>query len=193
MTEQAFSLIPFPAPNIPEVTVAGWLRYEDRVVNLHYSLVGNMEEISLPDPSVPPRRRDELWKGTCFEFFLAIKDRPQYWEFNMSPSGDWNVYRMDAYRRISFRAETWIQRLQIEVQKRTGALMLEAAVDVSPLIQKSEPLELGITAVLQTKEGNESYWALAHPASHPDFHRRESFTLRPAAQSHPSEQSAPGD
>ena len=110
----------------------------------------------------------------------------------MSPSGDWNVYRMDAYRRVGFSEETSIQRLQFEVRNELRVLTLNAATDLNPLVPLSQSLDVAITAVIQTQDGNETYWALSHPAPYADFHLRESFTLALAGQTHPSPQSAPG-
>jgi hypothetical protein len=160
---------------------------------LHYALAGNLEEIILPAPSPNPGRKDELWKSTCFECFIAIKDQPQYWEFNMSPSGAWNVYRMDAYRRVGFREATSIERLPFETQKEANTFVLNAVVDVSSLFQLNDLLEVAITAIIQTKDGKETYWALTHPMPQADFHLRESFILALAPQIHPLGQSAPGD
>jgi len=119
-----------------------------------------------------------LWTATCFEFFLGIADHAQYWEFNMSCSGDWNVYSMDAYRRIGFREETAIQRLQLEVQDKTDCLLVDAIVDLNPVIQKEDLIQAGISSVIQTRDRIETYWALAHPSPQADFHLRESFTLQ---------------
>lgn len=192
MTGQSFSLLPFPAPDIPEITITGNISRQDNLLTLHYSVAGNIRDILLPSPLAHPSRKDELWKSTCFEFFLAIKDQPQYWECNMSSSGDWNVYRMDAYRRVGFREETSMQRLQFEVGNEAGILTLNAAADLSALVHQSQSLAVGITAVIQTSAGNETYWALSHPTSYADFHLRESFILALAGQNHPAPQSAPG-
>ena len=193
MTEQSFSLIPFAAPNIPSITIAGKILLQSNLLALDYSLVGKGEGVFLPPTSPKPSRKDELWKSTCFEFFLAIKDKPEYWEFNMSPSGDWNVYHMDNYRRVGFREESSIQHLQIEANEETNTFTLSAAIDLKPIFRASNPLEIGITAIVQTKDGNESYWALTHPAPYPDFHLRESFILALAGQTHLARQSAQGD
>jgi hypothetical protein len=193
MTEQSFALIPFPAPTIPQIAITGTISHQNNLLVLHYSVAGNIEEILLPSPSAHPSRRDELWKSTCFEFFLSIKDQPQYWEFNLSPSGDWNIYRMDAYRRVGFREETSIQRLPFEVRNEAGALHLETAVDLSPILPQSQPLDVGITAVLQTRDRDETYWALAHPAPQADFHLREGFILALAGQSRPAPGPAPAN
>ena len=136
-----------------------------------------MERILLPRTSIRAARKEELWKATCFEFFLAIKDQPPYWEFNLSPSGDWNVYHMDAYRRIGFREETGIHQLPFEVQQEKMNLSLNAVAELSPLFPLDQVLECGITAVIQTIDGLETYWALTHPGPAPDFHLRESFML----------------
>ncbi len=175
MTRQSFSLIPFPAHPIPEITITGNIARQNNVLALHYSLVGNIEEIFLSSPAVHPGRRDELWKMTCLEFFLAVKDQQPYWEFNMSPSGDWNVYRMDAYRRIGFREETSIQRLPFEFKRENNGYSLDCSIDLSPIISTEQRIQAGITTVIQTKDGKISYWALLHPTSQADFHLKESF------------------
>jgi len=193
MTKYSFSLIPFPAPNLPQISITGEISLKDNIVHLHYSLSGKIENILLPPTIANPTRKDELWKATCFEFFLAIKNQPQYWEFNLSPSGDWNVYYMDAYRRVGFREETAIQRLPFEVWNEEGEFHLNARVDLHPILPPDQFLEFGITAILQTIDTNETYWALAHPAPAADFHLRESFILGLAGQTHRSQQSALGD
>jgi len=175
MTEQSFSLIPFPTLKIPTIAITGKVsRQEDRIA-LHYALAGNIEDIFVPPASPSFSRKHELWKTTCFEFFLAIKNQPQYWEFNFSPSGDWNVYHMDAYRRVGFREETSIQRMEFEMQPKANIIFVNTAVDLSPIINESQLLEIGITAIIQTKEDHETYWALLHPGPQADFHLRESF------------------
>jgi len=196
-----FNLIPFPSDRLPKVSVTGEIHRADGQLLIRYELRGDLDNIIIPAPSTSPGRKDELWKTTCFEFFLAIKDQPGYWEFNMSLSGDWNIYRMDAYRRVGFGEETSMQRLPFEVQKacvepsrnEERAFRLSAAIDLNPIFQRNQLLEVGITAIIQTKDGNETFWALAHPAPYADFHLRESFTLALAGETDLAQQPAPGD
>jgi hypothetical protein len=177
MTEHSFSLIPFPASVLPHISITGNVSLQNNILTLYYLISGEIENILFPLKSVSPRRQDELWKLTCFEFFLAIKDRPEYWEFNMSPSGDWNVYHMDAYRRVGFREETSLQQLPFEAQREADKFHLNVVVDLNPILQRRQSLELGITGIIQTADGKETYWALSHPARQADFHLRESFIL----------------
>jgi len=53
-----------------------------------------------------------------------------------------------------------------------------ALVAVVPLEPGAAALRLGASAVLETRDGVLSYWALAHPAARPDFHAAGGFTLR---------------
>jgi len=70
-----------------------------------------------------------------------------------------------------------IQQLQFDVQKHKNGFLLNATVDLNPIIKVEQILEVGVATIIQTKEGSETYWALVHPAPVADFHLRESFIL----------------
>jgi len=192
MIEHDFRLIPFPVPDVPAISLTGTLLLKNQILTLHYSLTGNTDCVLLPAVSLAPSRKDELWKWTCFEFFLAVADQPAYWEFNLSPSGDWNVYRMDAYRRVGFKKEPAISQLSIEFGKESNGYSLDVSVDLTPVFVPGTALQAAIAAIVQTHDGSETYWALTHPAPQADFHLRDSFILKLEQQTHPSPQSAPG-
>jgi hypothetical protein len=172
-----FRLIPYPANDLPTIDITGEITREKNQLSIRYEVRGDLEQLALPPLSVFPTRKDDLWKATCFEFFITIPNQPQYWEFNMSPSGDWNAYKMDAYRRIGFREEISIKQIQFEVRKDASEFFLNANVGLNPIIHHDDTLNVGITAVTQTKDKLESYWALAHPGPQADFHLRESFLI----------------
>jgi hypothetical protein len=178
MTGRPFSLVPFPDTNVPDIAIDGEILRQKNVLTIHYTLTKNIEDIFLPPPSLNRTRKDDLWKTTCFELFLAIKDLPEYWEINLSPSGDWNIYHMDIYRRIGFREETLIQHLPFEVQKDSDVFALKAAIDLDPIVRAGQILDVGIAAIIQRRKGTETFWALIHPGPQADFHSRESFALR---------------
>jgi hypothetical protein len=48
-------------------------------------------------------------------------------------------------------------------------------LNLSTLVPTEAALELSLTAVLEQRHGDCSYWALQHTGSEPDFHRRDSF------------------
>lgn len=177
MTDQAFSLMPFPGPDVPAIQITGSVHRQNGNLNIDYYITGETENIRFPERSISPMRKDGLWADTCFEFFLAPRGNPQYWEFNLSPAGDWNVYRMDAYRRVGFREEVSIQHLTFEVKMEPGSIAINARVQLAPLISDSERIQVGVSCIVQNIDQHETYWALAHPETQPDFHLRESFLI----------------
>jgi hypothetical protein len=177
MMEHSFELIPFPDPGIPKIKITGSTAREGNILRIRYALSGTMEEILFPTLNPQPGRKDGLWQRTCFEFFLAFPDQPRYWEFNLSPSGDWNIYRMDAYRQVSFQQEDLIRSLRLDSRRSVDCYHLETLVNIGPILIPEKPLLMGISSVIQTLDGHETYWSLIHPGSQADFHQRESFIL----------------
>lgn len=178
MIEQIYALTPFPDTGIPAIEITAHVHRENGLLHIQYALSGETEKIHLPENAGAPGRRDSLWSSTCFEFFLALPGDPRYWEFNLSPSGDWNIYQMDAYRRVGFREEMSLGRLQVAAKRNARSIRLDAAVDLSPLIARAQRLELGIASVIQGLDQHKTYWAVAHPHPEPDFHVRDSFIIQ---------------
>ena len=176
MMEPSFELIPFPDTDIPEIKITGKIVREQAILTVHYSIQGRTDLILVPAISPQPGRKHELWKTTCFEFFLAVPNQSPYWEFNLSPSGDWNVFRMDAYRQIELREEELVQPHHLEFKK--DCFYLEAAFDLSSILDSSMKVEAGIATVIQSRDGHLTYWSLTHPSHLADFHLRESFILQ---------------
>ena len=177
---QRFALIPFPADHLPQIRIRGEIERIKNRLSIHYSVTDEIDSILLPELSEFPSRKHDLWKATCFEFFVAFKDQPRYWEFNLSPSTDWNVYAMDAYRQVNMREETGFPQLPFEFVGTDGKLSLDVSVDLSPILQRDSILQFGIAAIIQNQDRNETYWALSHPGApttQADFHLRESFVI----------------
>jgi hypothetical protein len=98
MNHHVFALQPFAIAQ-PELEIIGTLSRHSPLLNLSYTLLGAVDAVNIPAPAQLPTRHHELWQSTCFEFFLGLQGSPQYWEFNLSPAGHWNVYRFEDYRQ----------------------------------------------------------------------------------------------
>ncbi|MGR0481210.1 MAG: DOMON-like domain-containing protein [Candidatus Electronema sp. V4] len=143
---------------------------------LRCELRGRLEDVLLLEQAVAPSRRDQLWRQTCFELFVAPAGSPQYWEVNLSPSGDWNVYAFDAYRE-GMREEQAVTTLPCQIDRQPDVLTLECVFPLDRIIAPEQPAEAAASAVIQGRSGQTSFWALRHCGPQPDFHRRESFCL----------------
>jgi len=84
---------------------------------------------------------------------------------------------MDAYRQVNMREEIVFTQLPFEFRKTNDEIFLDISVDLNPIIQPENILEVGITTIIQTDDGSESYWALTHPGPQADFHLMDSFVL----------------
>ncbi|OGB15118.1 MAG: hypothetical protein A3B67_07385 [Burkholderiales bacterium RIFCSPHIGHO2_02_FULL_66_10] len=66
---------------------------------------------------------------------------------------------------------------ELEFVEQPQALDLQVWLprEALPPAATGAPLVLGLSAVLETRDGLLSYWALHHPTARPDFHHRAGF------------------
>jgi hypothetical protein len=178
MKEQTFSLKPFEGAS-PDVEIKGRAVRDKNILTVHYELAGNLQDIDIPARNHKPSRVKGLWENTCFELFAAAGDESPYREFNLSPSGDWNVFRFERYeehRRVAdLKEDPLFTALPFRTEKQPGTFSLDLGFSLEGIARTDQPLEIGISAVV--KSGTRSFWALAHSGPRPDFHRRDSFVL----------------
>jgi hypothetical protein len=177
MNSLTFSLKPFPATDLlPHLEIMGNIGRRSGTLTISYVLLGPLREVAIPGPADIAGRKNALWKETCFEFFLAITNSDQYWEFNLSPAGHWNVYRFKSYRQ-GMQEEQAFTSLPFTAAREPDALRLSLELDLYKIILTDQALKVAISAVIKPVNGKITYWALAHPGLEADFHRRESFML----------------
>ena len=148
----------------------GWL--------LHYRLVGDIAALALPAPAASTPE-DGLWHHTCLEAFVQDGDGPGYHEFNISPSGQWAVYRFsdERLRVADDTVPTHGPVVHTGVSDRELTLQVWIPRALLPL----RPTAVGLTAVIETLDGQIGHWALHHPRSdRPDFHHPAGRTHRPS-------------
>jgi hypothetical protein len=120
-----------------------------------------------------PSRADGLWQTTCFEAFLRETAGEGYREWNFAPSGQWAAYDFEGYREGMAEAETGAAPY-IRMEDNLTWWTLGATIAVPA----DTHWELGLSAVLEEKDGTRSYWAVAHPAEKPDFHHPDCFVAK---------------
>ena len=151
-------------------------------LSLLYNVTGDIERLRLPPPG-EPARADGLWRHTCFEAFVRPPRGDDYFELNLSPSGQWAAFRFDRYRSGMRPAD--VPQPKIVSQGLGAAYGLIASVDLGALPELApwESWQAAIAAVIEAEDGSISHWALAHPPGKPDFHHPEAFVLElpPAA------------
>jgi hypothetical protein len=151
---------------------------------LTYAVTGKIGGLAMP-PLADPVRTDELWQHTCFEAFLRNSLGPGYYEFNFAPSTQWAAYRFSDYRTGRCIA-TEIGDPLIGVESSAERYALRASLEVDRLQALSasgggngtgQKWQLGLSAIIEERSGQRSYWALAHPPGKADFHHSDCFAL----------------
>lgn len=178
MSDRSFVLHPFPLTGQPQpnLQIAGQIARQGNCLQIRYTLLGNLTQVVMATPSNAPIRQHNLWESTCFEFFLGLSGHDRYWEFNLSPTGDWNVYRFEGYRQ-GMQEERAFTALPFCLQSDADRFTLALDVDLDGIISVQQALEVAITAVIAAPDHSVTYWALTHCGTEADFHRRDSFTI----------------
>ena len=154
---------------------------EAKGLALRFELRGDLAQVRLPTAQ-SPGPAEGLWQHSCFEAFVAPATGEAYQEFNFSPSGQWAHYRFQR-ERLRERTSAMSAAPHCRWTTQGRSLRLDVQVAGSDLPATSASLLMGLSAVIETQDGALSYWALHHPAAHPDFHHRGGWTMRlnPAA------------
>ena len=177
MKNRSFSLKPFPSAGLPpHLEITGEIGRSSNKLSISCALSGPMAELMVPLLADNRLRKNGLWEETCFELFLAPVNSDHYWEFNLSTTGHWNVYRFSSCRE-GMQEETAFTALPFSVQLYSGSLQLSLEIELDKLVPRAQALNINISAVIKTKDGRTTFWALTHPGPQPDFHRRDSFII----------------
>jgi hypothetical protein len=170
-----FSLKPFEAHSSVEgISIEVGFERRQAELSLTYVIRGKWASLKVPPVSNPPQRKDFLWEHTCFECFLAAPATPSYSEWNFSPSGDWAHYEFLDYRKAK-AGDTNQEVYELSWMPMSSQ---EVHLVVTIPVMDEGPLDVGVSAVLEMRSGQKSYWALKHAGEKPDFHRREHFLLK---------------
>ena len=174
-----FNLIPHPSTLPAEPAFKLWAIVEHAAAfgamattNIWFGIGAPTERFVIPQ-AAEPARRDELWRTTCFEAFLRPGGGEGYCEWNFAPSGEWAAYDFQGYREGMANADV-VSPPYIRMEDNFTWWALGATISVDAGTQ----WELGLSAVIEEKDGTKSYWALAHTGEKPDFHAADCFAAR---------------
>ena len=173
------NLIPHPnsLPSDPEMKVWATVEHAGALgttatTNIWFGVGAPAERFVFPEPAEPERAED-LWQTTCFEAFFRLESERGYREWNFAPSSQWAAYDFASHREGRADAEVAAPYVRVEDNLTWWALGATIAVDAGVEWQ------LGLSAILEEKDGTKSYWALAHPdGDKPDFHDPVCFAAR---------------
>jgi hypothetical protein len=129
-----------------------------------FRATGDLDSIIIPAGD-GPLRTDNLWKTTCFEIFWQPRGGAYYREFNLSPSTRWACYDFDDFRLNSRDGPA---QVVIQCRREGDALIVEADITSElPL-----PADVALNGIIEDKQGNIQFWALAFQPGKAEFHSK---------------------
>ena len=177
----AYRLIPFDLSGWESVELTGLIQRKGLTLQINYLLEYKQGfDLLWPKPVEAAERRDGLWQSTCLELFVGSISTSPYWELNLCPSGHWNWYRLESYRSELTAAELDIPPLRSQKQNLTDKIVhrqIEFSVKLPQELLDADSLQVGLSAVLQKRDGDISYWAKNHGGIDADFHCRDGWLL----------------
>jgi hypothetical protein len=176
-----FQLTPFQKETKQDISITGSVGLLSGELHIQYTLHQASHDtcspVLWPPTKTKASRRDGIWQSTCMELFLSTPSMQRYWEYNFCPSGDWNIYQLSGYRS-NLQADASCRQPSITQRTQSGGYELAVITQLPPALIHQQELILAITAVVEQRNGQLSYWALQHGGSEADFHRRDGFQLR---------------
>ena len=172
-----YDLLPF-MPDKHGFTLNVGVMHSKQLLQVQFMLRGPIEQLILPQASSTPEQQEGLYHHTCFEIF--VHSEPSYLEWNFSPSGNWAQFAFDSYRVRSHSTVTsdtnsssWNWNLASNNEIGLTLEIPKASLNhLNPLNRR-----IGLSAVLELKQGGLNYWALKHYGTQPDFHDPRGFTI----------------
>lgn len=152
------------------------LKLCDKELQVEFRLHGEIDKLVLPAGNSARKRKDELWQTTCFECFFGLEGDSGYWECNLSPSGDWNLYRFSAYRH-GMQEEHRIVQIDSFCCIYVKEMTLCFTLPLGEFLTVTDGIHMGLNAIIHYQDGSKDYLALTHPCIKPDFHNRAGWQL----------------
>lgn len=150
------------------------------VLKLDYVVAGPISDLLIP-PKADPERTENLWQHSCFEAFIGQVQSLSYVEYNFAPSSEWAAYRFTAYRDGMVPALD-LPAPHIFVEHDDARRFTQTVFVDASAVKGAGWGSIALSAVIETRNGAKSYWALRHPPGKPDFHHPDCFALKlPAA------------
>lgn len=142
-----------------------------------FMLKGDLQKIKKLKEPLKKSRQKDLWNSTCFEWFIKPQGANHYWEFNLSPQAEWNLYHLDNYRQ-GLKIEDSAHLLFFERKIVSDhEIQFHSVIEINKFenFNKLKNFKMNICAVIEDTSNKKSYWSLIHKQSQPDFHHPDHF------------------
>lgn len=155
-----------------DIEIESSFEIDNKTLRLSFDIKGNIGNYLFDEPC-KQTRKDELWKKTCFELFIAHKNRPNYHELNISTSTEWNFYTFSDYK-TAMKEEKNLSEPFIHSSKMQNRYRLSVEFDFYEENFK-ENFTFNLAVILLDKKGIRSFYTIYRKEGKVDFHNKENW------------------
>jgi len=158
-----------------EIEIKATLAIRDKNIKGSFKIAGELENYLFDKPQ-KQSRKDELWKRTCFELFLANNDKPNYYELNMSPSSEWNFYHFSDYKQ-EMKEEKNISNPSIHCSKVPKGYLFSFEFELYTNVVEDNFI-LNLAVILLDRQGIRHFYSIHRRSENVDFHDKAYWNLK---------------
>jgi hypothetical protein len=156
-------------PTKRNTTVKASFQRHKNTITLYFELIGTVNEYHFKNPS-KQQRADNLWKNTCFELFIANTHNNAYWEINISPSTQWNIYHFSDYKE-GMKKEKNITQPIIKTTQKNNYYSLSFTSTFTQDVLNQE-LQINLAVILLDLDGVRHFYSIFKNSGNVDFHNK---------------------
>ena len=171
MTHHFFTLKNHDATD-SQTTVQTMIELHHKQLKVTYQISGDLSHYHFPKPT-KQHRADKLWLDTTFELFLAPEHSSAYWEVNISPSTQWNLYHFADYRE-GMKESNIFSAPDIKKERRHHEYVLSFE-SIIPKELVDQALLINLCVILLDRTGTQHFFSIKRREGSPDFHDRAYF------------------
>jgi len=148
-------------------------------IKLNFQIIGNIEAYfihSKLENEEKIERKNELWKSTCFELFIANEQSEEYYEINISPFKQWNIYHFDGYKK-GMKEFKKVSEPIIQMTKENYNYKLSFEIEFNQKIFNNEGLSFNLATIILDKNNLRHFYTM-YPRKTADFHNRMSWKTK---------------
>jgi len=156
--------------NMANITVEASFLIRNQTIQLEYKIEGEIAKYNFPQES-QQKRVHELWRKSCFEFFFSIGDSDEYYEINISPTTEWNIYHFNSYRE-GMKEVTDISIPSINVHRGKESISLSFEVQFLAQEIVNKPFSYNLATILLNNSSLRYFFTIHRKDGDVDFHNK---------------------
>ena len=158
-----------------DIEIKATLEIKEKKLKGNFEITGEIENY-LFDNQQKQSRKNELWKRTCFELFIAKQNDFHYYELNMSPSTEWNFYSFLDYKQEMIEEKS-ISEPSIQISQTPKGYLFSFNFELYTNVLEDNFM-FNLAVILLDTKGVRHFYSIHRRREKVDFHDKVYWSLK---------------